>query len=139
MVYALWTRVKNSKTDSGTTISYALDLGYQPEYANLITLKDKDLDGVKTSIEITGKILQLNLSETPQFVIVAANKTSSILNRELNLNFNIYPNPAGNFTEITFKNPFYQKVNVSVFAADGRLHEIISDSYLQAGGHTQSF
>lgn len=136
-VYAIWTRVKNSKTDSGTTLNYTLDLGYQPEYANLITLTDKDLDGIKTSIGITGKSLQLNLSETPQIVVVAANKTSSILKKEMKLDFKIYPNPTGSFTEISFKNPLYQKVNVSVFSFDGKLHEIISDSYLQAG--TQFF
>lgn len=132
-VYAIWTRVKNSKTDSGTTLNYSLDLGYQPEYANLITLKDKDLDGVKTSIGINGKTLQLNLSETPQFVVVAANKTSSNLKKEWDLNFNIYPNPAGDFAEISFNNPVYQKVKVSVFSADGKLHEIVSEGYLQAG------
>jgi hypothetical protein len=132
-VYAIWTRVKNSKTDSGTTLNYSLDLGYQPEYANLITLKDKDLDGVKTSIGINGKTLQLNLSETPQFVVVAANKTSSNLKKEWDLNFNIYPNPAGDFAEISFNNPVYQKVKVSVFSADGKLHEIVSEGYLQVG------
>jgi hypothetical protein len=138
-VYALWTRVKNSKTDSGTTLSYALDLGYQPEYTNLITLKDKDLDGVKTSIEITGKTLQLNLSETPQFVIVAANKTYSIQQKERNFNFNIYPNPASNFARISFSNPFYQKVNVSVFSADGKLVKVVSDKYLNAGNQFFQF
>ncbi len=132
-VYAIWTRIKNSKTDSGTTLNYALELGYQPEYANLVTLKDKDLDGEKTSIEITGKSVQLTLTETPQFVIVASNKTSSILKKEWNFNFNIYPNPADNSTGISFNNPFYQKVNISVFSSDGSLQEIISDEYLQAG------
>ena len=132
-IYAIWTRLKNSKTDSGTTQNYTLNLEYQPEYANLVTLNDKDLDGVKTSITITGKSLQLILSETPQFIIVSGNKTSSILKKELNLDFNIYPNPASNFTEISFQNPCYQKVNVSVFSSDGKLQETISDSFLQAG------
>ena len=132
-IYALWTRIKNSKTDSGATQNYTLNLEYQPEYANLVTLNDKDLDGVKTSITITGKSLQLILSETPQFIIVSGNKTSSILKKELNLDFKIYPNPTDNFTEISFQNPCYQKVNVSVFSSDGKLQETISDSFLQAG------
>lgn len=136
-VYALWTRVKNSKTDSGITLAYLLDLGYQPEYAFSVGLKDKVLDGVKTTFEITGNTLPLTLTETPQFVIVAANKTSSIQQKEGNFDFNIYPNPAGNFAEISFKNPLFQKVNVSVFSSGGQLVEVVSNKFLIAG--TQRF
>ena len=139
MVYALWTRIKNSKTDSGTTLSYPLNLGYQPEYANLITLKDKDLDGETSNIGISEESLQLTLTETPQFVVVAANKTSSVQPKEDNIDFKVYPNPTQNLAEISFTNPVYQQVNISVYSADGKLIEVISDCKMAAGKQLFTF
>ena len=138
-VFALWTRLKNSKTDSGTTLDYSLDLGYQPEYANLITLKDKDLDGVKTSIEITGKSIPLNLTETPQFVVVAENKTAINTNSKSEFNFRIYPNPADGEAQISINNPKFQHLKISVFSVDGKLIEVISDNCIDAGQQIFSF
>ena len=40
-IYALWTRVKNSKTDTGATLNYKFDMGYQPKYAHLFNPKTK--------------------------------------------------------------------------------------------------
>ncbi len=138
-VYALWTRVKNSKTDSGTTLNYSLDLGYQPEYANLITLKDKDLDGVKTNIEITGKTLQLNLSETPQFLTVATNKTGFNSNPENEFDFRIFPNPAKNETQIKINNPKFQHIAISAFSPEGKKVAAITDKFINAGVQYFSF
>jgi len=138
-VYALWTRVKNSKTDSGTNLNYALELSYQPEYANLVTLKDKDLDGVKTSIEITGKTIQLALTETPQFVIVAANKTGININKENEFEFRIYPNPAKNETQIKINNPKFQHIAISAFSPEGKKVAAITDKFINAGVQYFSF
>jgi len=138
-VYALWTRIKNSKTDSGTTLSYTLDLGYQPEYANLITLKDKDLDGVKTTLEITGKTLPLTLNETPQFVVVAANKTGFNSNPDNEFEFRIYPNPAKNETQIRINNPKFQKIAISAYSPEGKKVAAITDKFINAGVQYYSF
>ena len=138
-VFALWTRVKNSKTDNGTTLDYSLDVGYQPEYANLITLKDKDLDGVKTSIEITGKSIPLLLTETPQFVVVAENKTALNTNSKSEFNFRIFPNPADGEARISINNPRFQHLKISAYSADGKLVEVISDKSIDAGQQFFSF
>ena len=138
-IYALWTRVKNSKTDTGTTLSYTLDLGYQPEYANLITLKDKDLDGVKTGIEITGKSIPLTLTETPQFVVFAENKTGININKENEFEFRIYPNPAKNETQIKINNPKFQHIAISAFSPEGKKVAAITDKFINAGVQYFSF
>jgi hypothetical protein len=138
-VYALWTRLKNSKTDSGTTLDYSLDLGYQPEYASQVTLKDKDLDGEKTSLGITGKTVLLTLTETPQFLIVAANKTSSIQRKEKNFDFKVFPNPASSEALITIHNPEFQHLNISAFSADGKLVEVILNENTNSGRQNFTF
>jgi hypothetical protein len=138
-VYALWTRVKNSKTDTGTTQSYSLNLGYQPEYANLVTLKDKDLDGVKTNIEITGNSIPLTLTETPQFVIVAENKTGFNSNPNREFEFKIFPNPASSEAHISIYNPINQRLIISAYSTDGKLVEIISDLKSSSGRQNFTF
>lgn len=138
-VYALWTRIKNSKTDSGTTLSYSLNLGYQPEYAKMVTLKDKDTDGETTQININGKSIQLTLTETPQFLVVAANKTSSVAPGEGNIDFKVYPNPTQNFAKISIRNPVDQQVKITVYSADGKLIEVISDGKMAAGNRHFTF
>jgi len=138
-VYTFWTRVKNSKTDSGTTLNYTLELGYQPEYANLVTLKDKDLDGVKTTFEITGKSIPLTLTETPQFVVVAENKTGININKENEFEFRIYPNPAKNETQIRINNPKFQQIAISAFSPEGKKVAAITDKFINAGVQYFSF
>jgi hypothetical protein len=132
-VFALWTRIKNSKTDNGTTLHYSLDLNYQPDYASVIKPKDKSLTGEKTNIEITGNSIPLTLSETPQFVIVAENTTSSIDHSKNLFRLNVYPNPTNNYTDISFQNPGFQKVDIKIFTSAGRLIETVSDVFLPEG------
>ncbi|HSH18975.1 MAG TPA: hypothetical protein VLA03_00905, partial [Draconibacterium sp.] len=137
-VYALWTRVKNSKTDSGTTLEYSLDLGYQPEYANLVELQDKNLDGVKSGIEITGNSIPLTLTETPQFVSVPPKSTSVITKKKNELELKIYPNPAVDSATILIRNPEFQKIRISVYYSNGKQVKIISDQYLSPGNSSFS-
>lgn len=138
-IYVLWTRVKNSKTDNGTTLNYSLELGYQPEYASVIRPKDKDYDGEKTELEIKGSELILTLSETPQFVVVAGNKTSFNDSWEKKMDFQVYPNPAKNTTQISFLNPNYQKINISVYSIEGHLIKVVADGFFNAGRQFLNF
>jgi len=132
-VYALWTRAKNSKTDSGVTLNYTFDMGYQPKYAHAIQLKDKDLDGEKTELSITGSFVDLTLTETPQFLVISELKTAINSNPKNDTDFKVYPNPANSSAEISFLNPAFQKINLSVFSADGKLVEVLADKYLNSG------
>ena len=135
LIYVLWTRLKGSKTDSGTTLAYSFDLGYQPEYATLVTLKDKDLDGVKTDFVVSGKSIPLPLTETPQIVVVAANKTALNSLRKPSFGLQVFPNPADGNTEISFLNPGNQQVKVAVYSPDGRLEKLITEAVLEEGQH----
>lgn len=139
IIYVLWTRTKNSNTDNGTTLDYSLDLDYQPEYASVIRPKDKDSDGEKTDLEINGSELILTLSETPQFVVVAGNKTSSIRSREKEMDFQVYPNPAKNTTQISFINSNYQKINISVYSIEGQLIKVVADEFFNPGRQLLNF
>lgn len=138
-VYAIWTRVKNSKTDSGTTLNYTLNLEYQPEFAHLITLKDKDLDGVQTNIEITGKSIPLTLTETPQFVVFAENKTGININKDNELEFRIFPNPAKNETQIKINNPKPQHIAITAFSQEGTKVAAITNKFINTGIQYFSF
>ena len=138
-IYVLWTRIKNSKTDSGATLNYLFDLGYTPEYANLIKLQDKDLDGVKSDIEVTGNTFELTISETPQFLLVSDKSTSANTNKKNELEIKIYPNPAKTQAQIIVSNPEFQKMQISVFNANGKLVELIFNEYLNSGSKYFSF
>ena len=138
-IFVLWTRLKNSKTDIGTTLNYSFDPGFQPEYADLITLKDKDLDGEKTSIKITARSINLTLSETPQFLVVAENKTGLIQPEDQKIDFNVVPNPAKGSADISFVNPKYQKINISVFTSDGKLVDVIYTGFSGSGRQNFTF
>jgi len=138
-VYALWTRVKNSKTDSGATLNYALDMGYQPKYAFTILPKDKDLDGEKTELNLTGSAINLSLTETPLFLVISELKTAVNQHRQHETDFKVFPNPVNSSAEISFLNPAFQKINLSVFSSDGKLVDVIASGYLNSGRQQFSF
>ena len=138
-IYALWTRVKNSKTDSGATLNYKFDMGYQPKYAHTVQLKDKDLDGEKTELNLTGSFVDLTLTETPQLLVISELKTATNQLRQNETDFKVYPNPANSAAEISFLNPTFQKINLSVFSADGKLVELIASGYMNSGRQQFSF
>jgi len=83
-------------------------------------LKDKDLDGVKSSIEITGKSIPLKLTETPQFVVVAENKTAINTNSKSEFGFIIFPNPASNILNLDWYENLSSKMQeISIINSEG--------------------
>ena len=138
-VYALWTREKNSKTDSGTTLNYSFDMGYQPKYAFTVQPKDKDLDGEKTDLNLTGSTVDLILTETPQFLVISELKTAIKTNKEYEFEFRIYPNPANHETQIMINNPKYQQIAISAFSPEGKKVAAITDKFMIAGVQYFSF
>lgn len=132
-IYALWTRRSGSKTDSGLTMHYSFDLGYQPEYGYIIHPKDKDLDGEKNTLEITGNNILLNLSETPQFLVVSQKATSSEIRNGKSFDFRIYPNPAHGHARIRIENPESQRIQVSAYSANGAFEGLIADRFFNEG------
>ncbi len=132
-IYAMWTREKNSKTDNETTLEYNFDVGYQPDYAYSIFPKDKKLFGERIDHEISGNSIELALSETPQFLVVAENKTSVIQNKSLSVGFNVFPNPSQGVVNISMLNPKLQKVNITVRSIDGKIINVITNSVLEKG------
>ncbi len=138
-VFALWTREKNSKTDSGTTLNYAFEMGYQPKYAFTVKPTDKDLDGEKTDLSLTGSSVNLVLTETPQFLVISEIKTAINTNNENEFEFRIFPNPAKYETQIMINNPKFQKIAISAFSPEGKKVASISDKFINAGVQYFSF
>ncbi len=136
-IFAIWTRTKNSKTDNGTTLNYSFDIGYQPEYAYSVLPKDKSYTGEKVVHETQNNSIELTLTETPQFLVVAENKTSSIKNSTPTINFRIYPNPAKNSVHISLFNPQSQKIKIAVYSIGGKLEKTVVDGCVKQG--QQSF
>ncbi|MCD6354174.1 MAG: T9SS type A sorting domain-containing protein [Prolixibacteraceae bacterium] len=133
-VYALWAREKNSNTDNGTTLNYSFDIGYHPGYAYSIAPEDKNMEGVKKSLVFNASSVDLSLSETPLFLVVAENKTASIQHKkEKKINLVTFPNPADNLVQISFFNPKFQKVKITAFSPDGKQINVIADQSLEAG------
>ncbi len=138
-VYALWTRKPNSKTDSGAILEYQFDMGYQPEYAYTILLKDKDLDGEKTDLELSGSTVNLTLSETPQFLVISETKTAVNELKQNEIELKVYPNPANGEIQLSFDNPIYQHITISAFSVDGKLVNVITNGFYPAGKQKFSF
>jgi hypothetical protein len=114
-------------------------MGYQPKYAHTIQLKDKDLDGEITELNLTGSFVDLTLTETPQFLVISELKTAINSNPKNETDFKVYPNPANSSAEISFLNPAFQKINLSVFSSDGKLVELIASGYMNSGLQQFSF
>jgi hypothetical protein len=138
-IFALWTRKTNSKVDDGTTATYPFNLGYQPEYAYSVVPMDTDMDGDTIRYSNPGQILELNLTETPQFVIVSGNSTHSGITPSEKLDFKVFPNPANTEVQISFTLSEKQNVNISAYSLDGKLIETIADGLVEQGNHQYSF
>jgi hypothetical protein len=137
--FVLWTRKTNSKVDDGTTIAYSLNVGYQPTYAYSIIPADKDMDGDTIRYTTPTQTLNLNLTETPQFVVVSGNSTSSVNLPKGKLDLEVYPNPASSEVHISLSVPEKQKVNISAYTMDGKLIKTIIEGQLEAGNHQFDF
>ncbi len=138
-VYVLWTRKQNSPADTGATLSYNLELDYEPEFAMGIFPKDNDMDGDTLVHEVSGNTIPLTLTETPQFLIVSEPATSGSFQFYSPFDIKIYPNPAKRKVNLALFNPRSQKVKVSVHSAEGKIMEVVADNVLQAGHNFLSF
>jgi len=138
-VYALWTRIPGSKNDNGTKKVYSFNPGYKIDKAYSVILMDKDMDGDTITPAITDNIIELNLSETPQFVVVAGNPTASEVHSRGKMEMNIYPNPADKEVHISLSIPKKQKVNLSAYSSDGKLLKTMVNGLMEQGIHHYQF
>ena len=138
-IYAMWTREKDSKTDNGTKLNYTLNLDYQPEYCYTIKPKDKNLYGEKSDINTTGNKIELELSETPQFIFVSE-KATSLNQRKLDdIELNVFPNPASKLINVSFNNPVSQTLQISLLNNLGKKLDTISESHFLKGRNNIRF
>jgi hypothetical protein len=138
-VFAIWTRKAGSKTDSGTKTTYSFNPGFQVESAYSVLPADLDLDGDTLNPTITDNKIALNLTETPQFVVVKEKSTSSLLNDDDRLRFDVFPNPAINEVNIVLTVPQIQELTISAFSSQGKLVKKLFSGVASAGTHQFSF
>ncbi len=138
-VYALWTREKMSDTDNGSVLPYHLQLDYQPEYVYSVLPRDNDMDGDTLVYEPEGTSIDLILTETPQFVVVSENGTSSLQKRKKDLDFKIYPNPSDDGIHIALHNRNEQEIKVSLYSTEGKLLKVLANQVFGTGNNYLSF
>ena len=138
-VFALWTRKSNSGTDDGTKTSYQFNPGYQAAYAYSVVPVDQDMDGDTIHYNTASQTIDLNLSETPQFLVVSGNSTHSMLQPSERPELKVFPNPANKEIQMSLTIPERQKVNISAYSAQGTLVRTIVNSEIEGGIHTYFF
>lgn len=130
-VFALWTRENGSKNDNGAKANYELDLGKIPVNVYAVLPVDQDIDGDTVSINPEGTKVNLQLTETPLFLVVSDHLTSSKIFGTSKVQFTVYPNPSGGTFHISVKMPESGVVNFSLFSSDGKLIQSFSESVEQ--------
>ncbi|HET6559165.1 MAG TPA: T9SS type A sorting domain-containing protein, partial [Prolixibacteraceae bacterium] len=138
-VFALWTRATGSKTDNGAKTVWKLNPGYKVNGAYSIVPVDKDMDGDTIISTITENAIELNLSETPQFVVVPANATSSELHPSESFKVKVYPNPGQKEVQVSIVVPQRQKVTLSAYTSEGRLVKTMVNGLMEQGIHHYHF
>ncbi|HAH26058.1 MAG TPA: hypothetical protein DCL77_20245 [Prolixibacteraceae bacterium] len=138
-VYALWTRATGSYLDSGINTAYKFNPGYQVDDAYSVLLADKDMDGDTIRPVVTDNVIDLTLSETPQFVVVSGTNTAANVMPSGGFELNVYPNPANKEMQISLVVPNKQEVNLSAYSSDGKLIQTLVNGLMEQGIHHYSF
>ena len=138
-VYALWTRATDSNTDSGTTTNYKWDTGSKVEKAYSVIPADKDMDGDTIIPVFSANTIEVILTETPQFVVVSANTTGSIVQPSEKFELNVYPNPAHTEMQISLSISEKQNINLSAYTLDGKLLKTMVNGLIEQGIHHYNF
>ena len=138
-VYALWTRATDSNTDSGTTTNYKWDTGSKVEKAYSVIPADKDMDGDTIIPVFSANTIEVILTETPQFVVVSANTTGSIVQHKEKFELNVYPNPAHTEMQISLSISEKQNINLSAYTLDGKLLKTMVNGLIEQGIHHYNF
>jgi hypothetical protein len=138
-IFVAWTRKTGSDNDTGATVSYELDAGFIPGKVWSVFPKNLDEDGDTTEVTTEGSKLMLNLTETPQFVIVSA------LNSGIRSNktgkppaLKIHRNPDIQKTIVSVSYTDREPVSLSVFSALGKLEKVLLKNEYLYGNWTSN-
>lgn len=120
-VYALWTREPDSDTDNGATTNYQLKLELKPQKAYSVFPKEFSEEGEWINIENPDTVIDLHLTETPQFLVVSETGTGLNMFEKEQPEINIFPNPASGNVNLSVIDPSESKVNIAVYSSTGQL------------------
>ena len=134
-IYAIWTRKRLSAADNGTKQNYVLDLGFQAKYAYSVLPKDKKIFGEKVDFEVNGNLLNIELSETPQFVVVKELPTSIQPFLQNSVDFEVFPNPVKNKASLFISNPENMDLKISLYNETGVKMKVLLNGKIESGTH----
>ncbi|MBV5311971.1 MAG: T9SS type A sorting domain-containing protein [Prolixibacteraceae bacterium] len=137
-VYALWTRKTGSNTDDGSKTSYQFNPGYVINSAYSVIPADLDMDGDTVKTTLINNKIELNLTETPQFVVVSGNNTTAD-SLSTNIGLHVFPNPAHAEVQIELSVLEKQIINVSAYTLEGKLVKTMVNDLLEEGIHHYNF
>lgn len=120
-VYALWTRKTYSQTDNGATTSYQMNLEFIPKEAYSVFPGNFDKQGEWVNIENPGTIIDLNLTETPQFLVVSEKETGFDRVESDKFLVNVFPNPSSGRVKLSVIDHTKSNVNIAVYSSTGQL------------------
>lgn len=124
-VYALWVRETGSDNDNGANTVYQLNLEAVPSSAFSILPKDLDADGDTASVELNGTVVDLNLTETPLFVVAKGLETGFEEKISEAPVLKAYPNPARGTINLEVQLSSRSVIELAVYSSEGQLVKIL--------------
>lgn len=120
-VFALWTRKINSPNDNGATTLYKLNLEFIPKEAYLVFPRNLNEKGEWLRIENPAEIMDLQLTETPQFLVVSDKETGFDKVESDKFLVNVFPNPSSGSVKLSVIDRSGSKLNIAIYSSKGQL------------------
>lgn len=138
-VYAMWTRKSNSNVDNGANMDYQFDLGFTPETVYSIVPRNFDEDGDTIGVNRSGTVVNLHLTETPQFIYVSETNTGNFEQLSQKPKLNAFPNPSNGTINISYSMSVGCYVNLAVYTSNGQFIKTFIDGQAESGTMQFSF
>ncbi len=132
-VFALWTREINSQTDNGATTNYQLNLGSMPKDVFSVFPRNLGEHGEWINIDNPGAHINLQLTETPQFLVVSEMETGIDIIESNKPIINVFPNPSNGITNLSVIDPSESRINIAVYSSTGQLVKSLLENTVIGG------
>ena len=124
-IYVLWARKTDSEEDSGISVNHSFDLGYTPQKVYSVHPKNFDEYGDTVEIEAVGSRINLNVTETPRFIVVSKMKSGTSGKQNPGTKLKVEYNSLEKRPVISVFNEENEPVNLSVFSLHGKREKIL--------------
>ncbi len=116
-IYALW-----KPTTNGSSSSYDLEIPENPNVLSSIELSDGSVTGIETRLEDTEDLQDLQVTETPRFILADYNPLSGLKGKTAPSLFRAFPIPAQSELHLDFAHPDHKmELSIQIYSTDGKL------------------